>query len=102
MAGVATALVLSYAGPVKGYFEQRAELTRQQAHLVQLENTRDGYLDQIREAESADVLEQRARQQGLILPGERAFAIHGELDPAPPPPPDESGGGILGWFSDLI
>jgi hypothetical protein len=46
------------------------------------------------------VLEARARQLGLVMPGERAFLVRGDLDP--PPPAEEGGGdgGPLGWLTD--
>ena len=39
----------------------------------------------------------------LVRPGERAFAIRGDLEPAPPEPVrDDGGGGIFGWFPDIL
>jgi hypothetical protein len=95
--------MLAYVGPVKGYFDQRSELRRQQAHLVALEKQGKSYLAQIAAAETPEVLEMRAREHGLVRPGERAFAIRGELDPAPPPPEeDDGGGGLFSWFPDIL
>ena len=88
---------------MKGYFDQRSELGRQQAHLVSLEKERRGYIAQIQAADTPEVLEMRAREQGLVRPGERAFAIRGELEPAPPAAvEDDGGGGILGWLPDIF
>ncbi len=88
---------------MKGYFDQRSELRREQAHLTALEAAQRSYIEQIATAENAAVLEMRARQQGLVRPGERAFAIRGDLDPAPPEPVrDDGGGGIFGWFPDIF
>jgi hypothetical protein len=87
---------------VKGYFDQRSELRRQQAHLVALESEGRGYLAQIAAAETPEVLEMRAREHGLVRPGERAFAIRGELDPSPPPVEHDGGGGLFSWFPDIL
>jgi hypothetical protein len=49
------------------------------------------------------VLETRARELGLITPGERAFLVRGDLEPPPPEPPDDGGdGGPLGWLTALF
>lgn len=87
---------------MKGYFDQRSELRRQQAHLVALEQEGRSYLAQIAAAETPEVLEMRAREHGLVRPGERAFAIRGELDPPPPPEEDDDGGGLFSWFPDIL
>lgn len=95
--------MLAYIGPVKGYFDQRAELRHQQAHLASLESDQRSYIAALAAADTAEVLESRAREQGLVRPGERAFAIRGDLDPPPPPAKeDDGGGGIFGWISDLL
>lgn len=88
---------------MKGYFDQRAELHREQAHLAKLEAEQRSYIEQIATAENPTVLEMRAREQGLVRPGERAFAIRGDLDPAPPEPVrDDDGGGLFGWLPDIL
>ena len=82
MAGILTALMLGYIGPVRGYLDQRAELRDEQAKLAMLEQ-------RARHAAHASsprwtrppVLEARARQLGLVKPGERAFLVRGDLDP---------------------
>ena len=49
------------------------------------------------------MLETRARELGLITPGERAFLVRGDLDPPPPEPPDGGGdGGPFGWLTALF
>ncbi len=88
---------------MKGYFDQRAALRHQQAHLTSLEADQRSYIAALAEADTPEVLESRAREQGLVRPGERAFAIRGELDPPPPPvKEDDGGGGFFGWLSDLL
>jgi hypothetical protein len=97
------ALLFAYVGPVKGYFDQRSELRAQQEHLAALETERGELIEQIAAADSAEVLQVRARAQGLVLPGEKAFAIRGDLDPAPPAPPEDDGrGGIIDRLADLF
>lgn len=88
---------------MSGYLSQRSELRSQQAHLAALEDERRGLIAEIAAADTPEVLEMRARAQGLVRPGERAFAIHGELEPPPPPPAEEDdGGGLLGWLPDIF
>lgn len=49
------------------------------------------------------MLETRARELGLIKPGERAFLVRGDLEPAPATPKGGGGdGGPLGWLGDLF
>lgn len=46
------------------------------------------------------MLEARARELGLVMPGERAFLVRGELDPEPAAPVDDGDdGGPLGWLT---
>lgn len=90
-------------GPVSGYLEQRAELREQQARLAELEARRDSFRHQIARLGQAPVLEARARELGLVMPGERAFLVRGDLDPAPAAPADEGDdGGALGWLTALF
>lgn len=103
MAGLLTAILLGYVGPVSGYLQQRAELSEQRARLAELEARRDGFREQITRLGQAPVLEARARELGLVLPGERAFLVRGDLDPPPPPPEDDDGdGGPLGWLTAVF
>lgn len=49
------------------------------------------------------MLEERARALGLVAPGERAFLVRGDLEPAPVPNGD--GGrddGPLGWLTGIF
>lgn len=100
MAGLLTAILLGYIGPVKGYFDQRGELARERDRLHRLEAQRDDFKRQLATAGRTDVLRIRAREAGLVQPGERAFWIRGELDPPEPEPEDDDGGGgPFGWFT---
>lgn len=103
MAGILTAILLGYVGPVSGYLDQRAELREERAKLADLEARRDAFRAQIAQLGQAPVLEARARELGLVLPGERAFLVRGDLDPPPPPPPaDGDDGGPLGRLTGLF
>lgn len=89
-----------------GYFDQRAELRSEQARLQVLEDEKRTILTQIAAADSLEVLEMRAREQGLVRPGERAFAIRGELEPEPAPAQESADDGPgwnpLSWIPDII
>jgi cell division protein FtsB len=88
---------------VSGYLDQRAELARQQARLADLEARRDAFRGQIAQLGRAPVLEARARELGLVMPGEQAFLVRGDLDPVPPAPREGGGdGGPFGWFTGLF
>ncbi len=101
MAGVLTALLLGYIGPVSGYLEQRATLGQERARLNELERTRDALRSQIADLGQPAVLEARARELGLVRPDERAFVVRGDLDPKPPPEPKHDDG-RLGWLTGLF
>ncbi|MGD9694065.1 MAG: septum formation initiator family protein [Thermoleophilia bacterium] len=93
MAGLLTAILIGYIGPVKGYFDQRAELAQERSRLHALEAQRQEYTEQLAIAGRTDVLRVRAREAGLVMPGERAFWVRGDLDPPTAEPEDDSGGG---------
>jgi cell division protein FtsB len=101
VAGVLTALLLGYIGPVRGYLDQRSTLQQEQARLHQLEGTRDALRTQIADLGQPAVLEARARELGLVEPGERAFVVRGDLDPKPAPEATHDGG-RLGWLTGLF
>ena len=47
------------------------------------------------------MLEVRARELGLVEPGERAFVVRGDIDPPPPEAPRDDGG-AFGWITGLF
>jgi cell division protein FtsB len=102
VAGLLSALLVGYVGPVRGYLDQRAELRQERAKLASLEERRDEFRAQLAALNQPDVLEARARELGLVRPGERAFLVRGELDPPPPPPEERRDGGILRWITGLF
>ncbi|MGE4032251.1 MAG: septum formation initiator family protein [Thermoleophilia bacterium] len=103
LAGLLTAILIGYIGPISGYLDQRAELREERAKLAGLEAQRDAFREQIARLGQAPVLEARARELGLVMPGERAFLVRGDLDPEPAESPDEGDdGGAFGWFTALF
>lgn len=102
-AGLVSALLLGYIGPVSGYLSQRSELRDESAKLAALERDRADFRARIADLNRADVIEARARAIGLIKPGERAFIVRAELEP--PPAPLEGGGderGPLDWLTGIF
>ena len=86
-----------------GYLDQRAELREEQEKLAALEAQRDSFRRQIAQLGQAPVLEARARQLGLVMPGERAFLVRGDLDPQPVATADGGDdGGAFGWLTGLF
>jgi Septum formation initiator len=95
--------VLGYLGPVTGYLGQRSELRDERAKLARLEERRDAYRAQLAALDEPAVLEARARELGMIEPGERSFVVTGRLDPPPAEPEDGDGdGGVFGWLTGLL
>ena len=96
-------MLLGYIGPVSGYLQQRAELRDETSKLAVLQAERDTIKTQLAALDQRPVLEARARALGLIQPGERAFLVRGDLDPAPPPRSSaHDGGGPLGWLTGVF
>lgn len=97
--GIVTAVLVSYVGPVRGYLAQRTELASQRAALADLRERRDHLSEQLTAISRPEVLERRARELGLALPGERTYVVRG----LPPPagttavPEEDDGDGLLGW-----
>jgi hypothetical protein len=82
--------------------EQRAELRDERAKLAALEDRRDAFRAQLDALDTPEVLETRARELGLVLPGERALLVRGDLRPPPQPADDGDDGGPLGWLTGLF
>ena len=77
MLGVVVAIAISYVGPVRGYLAQRDALRVQEKQLSAMEARRDTLAAQVKALTTLPVLEQRARQLGMVRPGEHAFVIQG-------------------------
>ncbi len=67
-------------GPVHGYLSQRQELAAEQRNLDVLIARRDALRRQIQALDRDDVLEARARELGMVKPGERSFLVR---EPSP-------------------
>jgi cell division protein FtsB len=99
IAGILTAVLIGYVGPVQAYVEQRAELAHQRETLAQLDAKRDRLERQAKASNRPDVLEAKARDLGLIKPGERAYVIRGLPEDKPARPESSDDGGLLGWIA---
>ena len=64
VAGMLTALMAGYIGPVRGYLDQRAELRDERGKLAMLVERRDAFRTQLAALGQDPVLEARARQLG--------------------------------------
>jgi cell division protein FtsB len=72
-------------GPVHGYLSQRQQLAEEQRNLSVLIAKRDALKRQIAALDRDDVLEARARELGMVKPGERSYLVR-EREPAPGDP----------------
>ncbi len=88
---------------MRGYLHQRSELAEQRAALAELEDRRDALGRQLTALRRPEVLEARARELGLVLPGERTYLLRGLPEPGEEPTAvadeDDGGdGGLLGFI----
>jgi len=86
---------------VRGYLHQRSELAEQRAALAELEARRDALGRQLTALRRPEVLEARARELGLVLPGERTFLLRGLPEPGEEQAAvagDDGGGELLGFI----
>ena len=102
VAGILTAVLVGYVGPVQAYIEQRAELSRQQNELAEQTAKRDRLQKQNDALNRPEVLEARARDLGLIRPGERAYVIRGLPEEQRPQEESSDDGGLLGWLTGRL
>ena len=93
---------MSYLGSAKGYLSQREDLRRQEASLAALRAQRDLIKARLAAIDTPSVSLARARELGLVQPGEVPIRVTG-LDkltrPAPPQP--ARGGGFWSWLPAL-
>ncbi|MBL6634217.1 MAG: septum formation initiator family protein [Thermoleophilia bacterium] len=90
-------------GPVRDYMRQKEQLRTEQLELIEARTVRDDLSRQIKALGRADVLETRARELGMVRPGEIPYAVRGIAKPAPPPkaPVDESTG-VWGFITGFL
>lgn len=89
---------------MRGYLHQRAELAQQRAELAELEDRRDALKRQLTALGRPEVLEARAREIGLVLPGERTYLLRGLPEPGEErlaaADEGDGDGGLLGFLPD--
>jgi len=97
-------LVFAYIGPVRDYMQQKSQLREQQIELIEARKVRDGLARQIKALGREDVLEQRARELGMVRPGETPYAVRGIKKAAPPPKAsaDDGDTGVWGFITGLV
>lgn len=81
VAGIVSAVLIGYVGPVHGYLSQRGELAKEQRALTSMLATRNALHAQLAALGRDEVLEMRARELGLVRPGERAFIMRPPAEP---------------------
>jgi len=84
--------------------EQKSQLREQQVELIEARKVRDGLARQIKALGREDVLEDRARELGMVRPGETPYAVRGIKKAAPPPTANADDGdtGIWGFVTGLV
>jgi hypothetical protein len=75
IAGLFAAVGLSYIGPVSGYLSQKTSLRAQETTLSTLQGERDRLAAQLAQLKQPAVLEIRAREIGMLRPGEQGFVV---------------------------
>lgn len=75
IAGLFAAVGLSYIGPVSGYLSQKSTLRVQETALTQLQAERTRLSAELAQLRRPAVLEIRAREIGMLRPGEEGFVI---------------------------
>lgn len=96
-------LASAYVGPVRDYMRQKDQLRAEQVRLIDARTTRDDLSRQIKALGRADVLEARARELGMVRPGETPYAVRGITapDPRPGTPADERTG-VWGFITGFL
>ncbi|MEO2139126.1 MAG: septum formation initiator family protein [Thermoleophilia bacterium] len=101
--GLIGGLVCAYVGPVRDYLRQKDQLRAEQLELIDARAVRDGLSRQIKALGRDDVLEARARELGMVRPGETPYAVRGIRKPDPPPKAtSDEPTGVWGFISGLI
>jgi hypothetical protein len=75
IAGLFAAVGLSYIGPVSGYLSEKSTLRSEEIGLTALQGRRTELSTQLTELKQPAVLETRAREIGMLRPGEQGFVI---------------------------
>ncbi len=101
--GLLVGIALAYIGPVRDYLGQKEQLHAEQVALIKARATRDALAVKIRALKDPQVLEQRARELGMVRPGETPYAVRGIRHPSPPQAAQNDGStGIWGFVSGIL
>ena len=88
---------------MRDYLAQKEQLHAQQVALIQARQVRDGLSVKSRALKDPQVLEARARELGMVRPGETPYAVRGIKHPSPPPRANGDGeSGVWGFISGLL
>jgi len=83
--------------------QQKSQLREQQVQLIEARKVRDDLARQIKALGREDVLEQRARELGMVRPGETPYAVRGITKPSPPPKAGtDDATGVWGFITGLV
>jgi cell division protein FtsB len=101
--GLVASLAYAYIGPVRDYLRQKEHLRAEQVQLIEARAVRDDLSRQIKALSQPAVLEARARELGMVRPGETPYAVRGIR---PPPPRQTSSAdeptGVWGFVTRLL
>ena len=101
--GLIAGIALAYIGPVRDYLAQKDQLHAQQVALIKARQVRDGLAVKISALKDPQVLEARARELGMVRPGETPYAVRGIKHPSPPPTSGGQGeSGVWGFISGFL
>lgn len=101
--GLFVGIAFAYIGPVRDYLGQKEQLRLEQVALIKARATRDAISAKLRALKEPQVLESRARELGMVRPGETPYAVRGIKHPAVPPrPADDGTTGVWGFISGII
>ncbi len=76
LAGLFFAVGVAYIGPVSAYLSQKSSLRAQELTLMSLQSKRAQLEGQLTQIQQPAVLETRAREIGMLRPGEAGFVIN--------------------------
>lgn len=103
--GLLVGIGAAYVGPVRDYLGQKEDLRMHQVALTKARDTRDAIAARIRALKEPVVLEARARELGMVRPGERPFVVRGIRSVNPPPAQpsgDQGATGVWGVITGVL
>jgi cell division protein FtsB len=90
-------------GPVRDYLRQKEQLRAEQVDLIEARTVRDDLSRQIKALAQPAVLEARARELGMVRPGETPYAVRGITTPQlPPKEPVDDRTGVWGFITGIL